>query len=201
MKNATFGQAVKILSMVEQKEVPRDQLQKLLGSGLLSDLLDADVDAIDRSVFRQAIGLVPLNVFNLTVDFNRSVEDGIKAGKYDWKSDGITSEHFSSQETGMAEVAVELFHFSKDMETEGVLKEMEKKGYRPATLKELLAFGEKYPDLQRKFPIIAFGSVWQVPRGDRCCACLDGYASTRALFLGWVVDGWRGDCRFAAVRK
>lgn len=30
-------------------------------------------------------------------------------------------------------------------------------GYRLAELHELLAFGKRYPGVQRKFPIIAFG--------------------------------------------
>jgi hypothetical protein len=34
-------------------------------------------------------------------------------------------------------------------------------GYRPAELSELLAFGENYPEVQRKFPVIAFGSIWR----------------------------------------
>jgi len=59
--DATFGQAVKILNLVEQKEMPCDQLQKLLGSGLLSDLLEANIDVIDRNAFRRLVGLEPTN--------------------------------------------------------------------------------------------------------------------------------------------
>lgn len=69
MKNATLGQGIKILSLVEQKEVPREQLQELLASGLLADLLDADVDAIDRDAFRKIVGLKHLNSSLLTVGY------------------------------------------------------------------------------------------------------------------------------------
>lgn len=61
MKTATLKQASKILSLVEQKETPCDQLQKLLSSGLFSDLLEADVDGVDRDAFRRLVGLKPLN--------------------------------------------------------------------------------------------------------------------------------------------
>ncbi|HET6452428.1 MAG TPA: hypothetical protein VFI08_14010, partial [Spirochaetia bacterium] len=36
-------------------------------------------------------------------------------------------------------------------------------GYRPATLKELLAFGKANPDLQKDAPIIALGTTAQIP--------------------------------------
>lgn len=207
MEEATLKQAGKVLELIAQKEVPKEQLQEILGSGLLSDLLDANVDSVNRDIFRESIGLKPLGVYatitgyTIPINYDRSVEEGIKAGKYDWKNSDITSEHFPSQEIGTIEGPVELFHFSKDMETDGVLAELDKKGYRAATLKELLALGEKCPDLQREFSIIALGSVWRNPYGGRHCACLDRGGSGRRLNLGWIGNRWSDLCRFAAVRK
>lgn len=60
MKDATLKQANKILDLV--KNVPREQVQKVIASGLLSDLLNANVDAIDRDVFRQLVGLKKIPV-------------------------------------------------------------------------------------------------------------------------------------------
>ncbi|MBU2109432.1 hypothetical protein KKB71_00515 [Patescibacteria group bacterium] len=207
MKEATLKQARKVLDLIGQKDTPCEQLQKLLGSGLLSDLLDANVDSVDRNTFRQTIGLKSLNVyatihgFTITINYDHSVKDSIKAGKYDWENDDITEKHFPSQETGTMEVAIELFHFGKNMETDKVLAELDKKGYRPATLKELLALGEKHPDLQREFTIIALGSVWRAPDGSRRYACLDRDGFERYLYLYWLANRWRDICRFAAVRK
>ena len=207
MKEATLNQAGKVLEVIGQKGIPREQLQKLLGSGLLSDLLDANVDSVDRDTFRQAIGLKPLGAhttitrYPMLIDYDRLVEDGIKAGKYDWKNDDIMSKNFPSQETGTREATVELFRYGKDMSTDEVLAELDKQGYRPATLKELLAIGEKHPDLQKEFPIFALGSVWQDPNGRRYCPFLDGGGSKRYLGLDWFDRRWDGRCRFAAVRK
>ncbi len=200
-KDATLGQGIKMLTLIEQKETPCEQLQKLLASGLLADLLDANVDEINRNAFRQFIGLKPLDIYTLTINYSRSVEDGVKAGKYDWSNSDITSSHFSSDEVGTKEVSIELIHFGRNMETNEVLSELDKMELRPATLKELLAFGEKYPNLQRKFPIIALGSVWQYPDGNRRCAHLGGRDSERNLNLRWLVRRWNDHCRFAAVRK
>ncbi len=138
---------------------------------------------------------------NLVANYDRSVEDGIKAGKYNWSNSNITSSHFPSEEAGTKEVSIELIYFGRNMETNEVLSELDKMGMRPATLKELLALGEKHPDLQREFPIIALGSVWQVPDGGRGCAYLGGGGSGRGLSLRWIGGGWIDCCRFAAVRK
>lgn len=62
MKEATLKQAGKVLEVIGQKEIPCEQLQRLLGSGLLSDLLEANLEnSIDRNAFRTLIGLKPLN--------------------------------------------------------------------------------------------------------------------------------------------
>lgn len=207
MKEATLKQAGKVLELIGQKETSCEQFQKLFGSGLFSDLLDANVDSVDRDAFRQAIGLKPLGIratitsYPMSINYDRSVKDGIKAGKYDWENDDITSKNFPSQETSTKEVAVELFHFGKDMSTDEVLAELDKQGFRAATLKEILALGEKQPDLQKDFPIIGLGSVWQDPGGDRGCPYLSRDGSERSLSLRWVDNRWSGLCRFAAVCK
>lgn len=143
----------------------------------------------------------PKNVFTLSVNYSRTIEDGIAAGKYDWTNSDITSSHFPSKEIGTKEVSVGLVHFGKDMTADEALSELDKAGMRPATLKELLTLGEKHPDLQRESPIIALGSVWQDPYGYRYCACLGRCDSVRVLHLFWLGSRWVGYCRFAAVRK
>ncbi|MFH1990409.1 MAG: hypothetical protein ABIJ19_00960 [Patescibacteria group bacterium] len=87
------------------------------------------------------------------------------------------------------------------MGTGEVLSELDKMGLRPVTLKELLALGEGFPNLQREFPIIALGSVWDSDN-FRHCPRLGGDTSERILFLSWITGRWWGDgYRFAAVRK
>lgn len=157
---------------------------------------------------------VTINIYRLSVNYNRNIEEGVRAGKYDWANHDITSEHFSTERKGIVEVFVELIHFNRNISTDKALAELDKMGYRPAELQELLALGEKYPDLQREFPIIALGSDWQNPFGGRQCACLVYHGSGRDLHLdrlvrdwervysqGWIDKRWDVDCRFAAVRK
>jgi len=141
------------------------------------------------------------DTYLLSVDYRRSVEDGVKAGRYNWVSSDITSRNFPTKRKGTAEVAVELIHFNRYVSTNEALRELDGMGYRPAELHELLAFGEKYPEVQRQFPVIALGSVWQGRGGDRLVPCLIGHGSGRFLGLDWLEGGWSEVYRFAVVKK
>ncbi len=139
--------------------------------------------------------------FPVTVDYNLTIEEMVAAGKYDWSNSAISSKHFPSGGKGTSQVQIELVHFNRTMESDEVLRELDKQGLRPATLPELLAFGATYPEKQREFPVVALGSVWRSLDGDRNVAYLCGGDSGRGLHLDWLGVGWRADYRFAAVRK
>src|ERR1039458_7111616 len=137
----------------------------------------------------------------LTVDYSKTLEQMIADGKYDWKNSEIKAKNFPLNGQGTTAVNIELVHFNRNIESDTALAELDKMGLRPATLPELLAFGAKYPDKQREFPIVALGSVWRSLNGDRYVACLCCDGSKRFLRLFWLEDGWAAFCRFAAVRK
>jgi len=137
------------------------------------------------------------------VEFNydEAVENKVVSGKYDWSNSDIASDHFPTRRTGVISSNIKLFHFNRYISSEDATREMDKAGYRPAEACELLDFGAKYPDVQREFPVIALGSVWQSPDGDRRVVCLSRCGVRRRAYLSWFGDGWVGACRFAAVRK
>ncbi len=139
--------------------------------------------------------------FPIAVDYSMTLADMIKTGKYDQAYPDVTQEHFPVAGEGTIELKAELIHFGKTMNTVNVLKELDRREYRPATLQELLAFGAKYPEKQREFPIIALGSVWTYSGGSRIVPCLDGDDSRRRLRLDWYGRDWSGSCRFLAFRK
>ncbi len=141
------------------------------------------------------------NVYPVTVNYDLSVEDAVIAGKYGWANSDISSKHFPSQRKGTTDAEIILVHFNRDTGSDDVLRDLDKQGLRPAELPELLAFGSKYPDVQREFPVIALGSMWQGPDGSRFCACLDRLGSRRDLGLIWLDTWWYDYCRFAALRK
>jgi hypothetical protein len=58
MQKATLGQKKKLWRIVEQEGTPREQLQRVLASGLFSDLLKANFnEPIDRNEYRRVIGV------------------------------------------------------------------------------------------------------------------------------------------------
>ncbi len=213
MKNATLGHGVKILQLIAQKGTSGEQIQELISSGLLSDILNANIGAVDRNEFRKLLGLNTLNIYHvdysiyrLAVDYGQSVEEAVEAGRYDRVNSDITSKNFPTKKSGIAEVSIDLVCFNRDTITaDEVLVELDKRGLRPAETHELLKIGEKFPDLQREFPIVALGSVWSVWQDSffliRSCPYLDGDCWGRNLGLVWFDGEWSSNCRFAAVRK
>ena len=73
-------------------------------------------------------------------------------------------------------------------------------GYQPAKIQHLMAYGTKFPEEQRKFPIVALGSVALVGRYRRV-AYLHRNGAQRALSLRRRDGDWEGFYRFLAVRN
>ena len=141
------------------------------------------------------------NIFCVRVNYDLSVEKAVKAGKYYWKDDDITDKNFPPKRSGSAEIDIQLVNFNKNMSSEDVLKELDKMGLRPAELPELLVLGTKYPNEQKRYPIIALGSVWRDLDGDCYVPFLFGGGSERELYLIYLGHGLSACCRFATVGK
>ena len=136
----------------------------------------------------------------LNLDYGQSVEEMVKAGRYDYVNDYITGENFPV-ESGLAQVEAIMVHPNRFMSSEDVISLLDRKGLRPATMVELLAFGAQHPDAQRRFPIVALGSVWTISDGNRHVGCLWEDPGDRGLHLYWFDADWAAPYRFLAVRK
>lgn len=161
----------------------------------------ADNEDLFRKVVELINGEPTQESYGIVIDYGLSLEGMIRAGGYDWINNDIISDHFPIEGNGTKSVTVELLHFNRMITNDEVLSEMKKRGLRPAKIEELLALGSKYPDPQRQFPIIAFGSVWRDPDGYRYVPELWGLASERRLRLSWLGRRWLAGARFLAVRK
>ena len=141
--------------------------------------------------------------YRLTVDYDRGLADMVKAGHYDYVNDYITADNFPTEGSDTVEVEAVLVHPDRLVTIKEVKAELERSGFRPVTLAELLAFGEKHPDVQREFPVVALGSSWVHPDGDRRVPSLWGGVDGRNLGLYWDDPAyqWGSRCRFLAVRK
>lgn len=138
--------------------------------------------------------------YPITIDPSRSLEDMVKDGNYNCNPN-INTENFPSQGEVSGEVIIRLFHFRRNISTADALAEMDRRGFRPATVRELIVFGAVYPDIQLEFPVIALGSVWQSPYGgghNVVCFDRDEWCNFN---LYWLDLGWDDSCQFAVVCK
>ncbi len=138
--------------------------------------------------------------FRLMVDYGQSLEQMIDAGRYDYANNDITTKRFPIKWEGKVEFEGRYFHFNRTTSSKNAIAAMKEAGWEPANIEHLLVLGEKYPDEQRKFPIIGLGSVAEV-FGLRDVPVLYGDGSERNLSLSWFGGAWDGSCRFLAVRN
>jgi len=161
---------------------------------------------VARGILRGAIEVITkvisfITKFTVLVDETLSVEEAVKLGSFDRSNENITSVNFPKPASGQKlEKEVVLFHFGRNMSSEAVIAEMDKAGYKPATIWDLLGLAVKEPDLQRKFPILALGSVCRL-NGHRRVAYLCESSGDRRLSLDYFGSDWSGCFRFAGVRK
>lgn len=142
---------------------------------------------------------VAAETYLVLVDYTMRFAKMIRAGNYDWVNDNITAKNFPIIGSGQEGIALRIVHFNRDISTKKALTELDKRNLRPATLAELLAFGAKYPEFQRKFPITALGSVSTRLKGFRFVACLREEIGKRVLSLCDHDSDFRGGARFLAV--
>ena len=186
--NITTNDLYRLLQVIEAKEI-------YISEAIM--LISHYADAV--------INPTPIEgIITLTVDYNQTINQMVAAGNYDWKNSDITEDNFPLPTELLGKkmpVPAKLLHFNRDISSEDAISEMERTGYRSAILSELLALGKSQPDLQRKFPINALGSVWRVTNGDRFVPVLRVDGQRRELNLLWLGRNWRGDYHFLAVCK
>lgn len=174
------------------------------GQALEEALNDALLLLLNRKVSVGIKALPKLHpVYPVTVNYDLSVEEAVALGKYDHVfPNEVSSKHFKTERNGIAELKITLVCIEENLMTKEIPEKLDQLGYRPAELHELLAFGAKYPDVQRRFPIVALGSIWQespIIHRSIPWICRDG--DGRALGLCSLQAYWCGRNHFAAVHK
>jgi hypothetical protein len=194
----TSGQFRKLLELLEQAHMTPTRFQSIIESGILPAVFDSEAN-LDGLAVRKALALGPIQM-KLVVDYGLSLEQMIVTGHYDWVNDSIAAERFPIVGEGKMELEVQLFHFDQSISSEEAVRLIRKDGFEPAKIEHLLAFGATYPEMQRKFPIVGFGSSCMV-YGERYVPVLYGGDSVRSLRLSYWDGDWRDFYRFLAVRN
>lgn len=144
------------------------------------------------------------NSVTTTVNYSQSLVD-VKPEFYLVHSN-ITDEHFPPESGGTAQVMLEPVYLNRDSDkkwisTNEAMKRLEAQGSRPATLRELLAYAKANPNYQRCSLVVALGSSWVDPSGNRNVPYLNDWNGKRALDLRWIEDDGEGYWWFLVVRK
>ncbi len=181
---------------------------KLAEAGLTDEHVDATlkdaslvsvmVDALSAHLRGTAVIANGETSYTVTLPAGKALMELITQGKYDSVSDSITEANFPiERKEASQELEVILVHFDKRLSTKQVEAELDRRDLKPAKIDALLALGSAQPELQRKFPIVAFRG------GDLSSFYLDYDGLKRFLTLRWFDggDGWNNHWRFLAVRK
>ena len=138
----------------------------------------------------------------------RSVPQLIADGNYDFVESTISGFTNCKPEIDQQRVAVQFFRANGILHSIDVCEELFRRRYRPINIFELLSLGIAYPHLQRRFCIVALGTVVVDPEsGVQVCAGLTSDCVSPWLFPGRDLASfcfdfpWHGKHRFAAVRK
>jgi hypothetical protein len=191
-----------MLGMLPLSEVrgPRDTLEELLagsdGPEVLEQLkrFNRKEPCWGKKDLEQAVGNI------ITVLSGLKLTERIARGKYGSVNSDINEKRFPHDVTTVGEWEFKLAHPNRSISSEDAKKESEAGGWSSAKAEHLFAFGEAFPEEQRKYPIVALGSVCEV-RGSRRVLALWDDGGKRGLGLSWWCGGWRPFCRFLVVRK
>jgi len=141
-----------LLDKVRKRGYSEDEILKVAaaqGDRLLEKFADVMADAARK----------PRDLYPVLVNYELPVKDAIDLGDYQAVHTEITAANFPSMKSGQAEVDIVLVRFEPRMKSEDVVCELKKEGLRAVELPEFLAFGAKYPDVQRRFSIACLGSL------------------------------------------
>jgi hypothetical protein len=139
-------------------------------------------------------------IVNTAVDYSRSLTKMIDDGHYDEVHRDITPRNFRLSARGFRQIELTLVQFKYPVAPLEAVMLMKERGYRPATIEEILALGSQHPELQRSIPIVGLGSA-RVVENRRYVLCLGGSQSTRELGLAVIYRRWSIYYRFAFVRE
>lgn len=174
------------ISALVAKAGGADQILRLLSGELDLQLLPASPGQtlVERTV---------------TVTPELSFEERVARGGYGWRHGDLTEDLFPITGDRAGDLRLKLFHFNRSLSSEEAIRLIEEDGFEPAKTGDVLVFGENFPDVQRRHPVIGLGSVADVDLKPSVPALwFDG--DRRTLDLIWYDGDWHRNYRFLGVR-
>lgn len=141
-------------------------------------------------------------LYPVKINYQLTLSMMIVLGKYQKVDSDITAEHFSITKSGEMEENLVIFPFEKRISTVEIVTIMGSENYEPAAIEHILAFGAKYPEVQKQFPISALGSRWRVSINLFMVPTLDvSSCNWRSLKLDFSSFTWDEGRGFLAMPK
>lgn len=158
------------------------------------------IEGIGPTMFQYQPEIASDCSYPVTVNYGLTLEQMIAAGRYDWANGEIDKAGFVINGHGDLAVNLELAYPGRNILSDGFIANLDPEIHRVATAEEGLAFGAKYPEIQRQYPIVILGSVGQI-EGEGYVLGLYCSDTERDLHLYWYGHDWGILCRFLVVRK
>ena len=145
----------------------------------------------------------------VTVNYGLPVEIAVYVGRYHQFRCEVNSRNCKTKRRGTVKVVVELIPLDRVISDKEARQELDMLGFRPAELREMLALGKKYdeierkyPDIKREHPVVALDSVWNKNRFGGCYVpCIIRLESRWVLYRRLIGNDYGEKTLFAAVRK
>jgi|GEM_PF-3004101 len=169
-------------------------------------LIDKFVALMVREFHPKPAKMTYEEIFNVLVDYNRSIEDLVNENGTDFVSSEICDKYFPSIKTGWKIQKIILVSFGEALETAEVLAKLKEQGLRPVDAQELLTLGYREDEAVQSLnmKVAALGQLTDriLNEGRISCIILDcSYEWLKILRINYFANDWYWDENtvFAAV--
>lgn len=139
--------------------------------------------------------------FRINTTGNRTTNEVIAAGNYDWKHDMVNGENFPMRPIPEGTREIVLLQFDHESTFKEAITEATMQGLEQPRYEDALLFGEQYPKEQRNAPIVFLHEPWQRLLFDYMGVLVLGFGVRhRSLLLNYFCDSFERQCRFAFIK-
>ena len=141
-------------------------------------------------------------LYPVRINYKLTLSQMIALGNYKIVDSDILAENFPLINSGQTDVDLAVFLFDRRISTAEITIQMGLENCDPAKIEHLLAYGAKYPEMQKQFPISALCSVWRISINLYMVPTLDvSSCNWRSLKLDYANYTWDEGRGFLAVAR
>jgi len=139
--------------------------------------------------------------FQINTTGNRTTEEVVTAGNYDWTNGMVNGKNFPMRPMPEGPREIVYLEFDHNPTPEEAFAEAERRGLERPRYEDALFFGEQHPEEQRNASIVFLHEPWRGPRARLRVLVLGCVGRDRHLVLFCFGGRWFQRPRFAFVCK